>query len=81
MRHQREMVVKQTVFDSLTMGAILGATLSVALLVLNSGQLFKMISAGAEPVVTAVIFVGAVVSTFGIGAGLSGLLFLMCARD
>ena len=62
------------------MGAIIGAGAALAALSVDSAHVLRMIQSGSEPIITTTVFLGSLVSLFGVGAGLSGFVFLLMGR-
>jgi hypothetical protein len=65
----------------LTMGALLGIGLAIALIVLNSRQLLDMIAHSSAPRVTTIVFVGMFMSICAVGASITGFLFMVTGEE
>jgi hypothetical protein len=63
------------------MGAILGMTLALTLVICNTGNLFGMVASGVAPASTLAVFVGALTAMFGVGAALTGMIFIELERQ
>jgi hypothetical protein len=59
----------------LTMGALLGTGLAIALIVMNSRQVLEMIAHSSAPRITAIVFVSVFTLICAVGASITGFLF------
>ena len=80
MSYPRSKSASRAVATDTALGAVLGAGAALATLSVNSAHVLRMILSGSEPIVTTTVFVGTFVSLFGVGAGLSGCVFLLARR-
>jgi hypothetical protein len=64
----------------LAMGAGLGTMLALALVVSNAGGLFGMIINGGAPATMLGVLVGVLAAMFGVGAALTGMIFIEMER-
>ena len=62
------------------MGACLGTMLALILVVSNAGDLFGMIVNGGAPATMLGVFVGVLAAMFGVGAALTGMIFIEMER-
>jgi len=60
----------------LVMGTGLGAALIFAIFIRDSHQIVEMIFNSASPRTTMLVFVGSFMTMFGVGAALTGFIFL-----
>lgn len=63
------------------MGATLGASLALTLLIADSRNIFAMIVNSAAPKLTMLAFLGIFATTFAVGAALTGLLFMAMEQE
>jgi hypothetical protein len=69
--------VVMKVASNTVMGIALGLLLVLALNILDQSGVAKLIDHNADQGTTVFVFVGTVVTTFGIGATLTGLILIM----
>jgi hypothetical protein len=81
MRHRIEGAFLRKLAGHLFMGASLGTSLALALIMTDTGRIFEMIVSSAQPRVTILVFVGVLGSICAVGATITGLIFMLAEDD
>jgi hypothetical protein len=81
MRHRIEGPFLLKLAGHLFMGASLGTSLALALIMTDTGRIFEMIVSSAQPRVTILVFVGVLGSVCAVGATITGLIFMLAEDD
>ena len=81
MRHRIEGPFLLKLAGHLVMGALLGTSLALALIMMDTGRVFEMIVSSAEPRITTLVFVGVLGSICAVGATITGLIFMLVEDD
>jgi len=76
MRHRIEGSFLLKLAGHLFMGASLGTSLALALIMTDIGRIFEMIVSSAQPRITILVFVGVLGSICAVGATITGLIFM-----
>ena len=81
MRHRIEGPFLLKLVGHLVMGASLGTSLALALIMTDTGRIFEMIVSSAQPRITILAFVGVLGSICAVGATITGLMFMLAEDD
>jgi hypothetical protein len=59
------------------MGVAMGLMLVLALNMLDQSGVVRLVNNGSDGAATSVVFVGTIITIFGVGSALTGLIFIM----